>query len=164
MFITESTTARHTSLSSARSIQSTSYHPISLRCILMLSSHLRLLMPRSLFLSGFPTIKLYVPHLSSPTQVADLFFPLFYYQYSNLTCVGMRPLACWDCGFESHREHGCLSVVGCVLSGRVLYDELITRPEESYRLWCVVVCDLATSLMRRPWPALGCSANKKNLT
>jgi len=28
-----------------------------------------------------------------------------------------------------------------VLSGRGLYDELITRPEESDRLWCVVVCD-----------------------
>jgi hypothetical protein len=28
-----------------------------------------------------------------------------------------------------------------VLSGRGLCDELITRPEESYRLWCVVVCD-----------------------
>ena len=30
----------------------------------------------------------------------------------------------------------------CVLSGRGLCDELITRPEESYRMWCVVVCDL----------------------
>ena len=30
----------------------------------------------------------------------------------------------------------------CVLSGRGLCDELITRPEESYRLWCVIVCDL----------------------
>jgi len=30
----------------------------------------------------------------------------------------------------------------CVLSNRGLCDELITRPEESYRLWCVVVCDL----------------------
>ena len=30
----------------------------------------------------------------------------------------------------------------CVLSGRGLCDELITRPEESYRLWRVVVCDL----------------------
>jgi len=28
------------------------------------------------------------------------------------------------------------------MSGRGLCDELITRPEESYRLWCVVVCDL----------------------
>ena len=49
----------------------------------------------------------------------------------------------------------------CVLSGRGLCDELITRPEESYRLWCVVVCDLETSRMRRPWPALGRSATKK---
>jgi hypothetical protein len=30
----------------------------------------------------------------------------------------------------------------CVLSGRGLYDLLITRPEESYRLWYIVVCDL----------------------
>jgi hypothetical protein len=30
----------------------------------------------------------------------------------------------------------------CVLSRRGLCDELITHPEESYRLWCVVVCDL----------------------
>ena len=43
----------------------------------------------------------------------------------------------------------------CVLSGRGLCDELITRPEESYPLWCVVVCDLETSRMRRPWPTLG---------
>ena len=49
----------------------------------------------------------------------------------------------------------------CVLSGRGLCDELITRPEESYRLWCVIVCDLETSRMRRPWPALGRSATKK---
>jgi len=33
----------------------------------------------------------------------------------------------------------------CVLSGRGLCDELITRPEQSYRLWCVVVCDLETT-------------------
>jgi hypothetical protein len=33
----------------------------------------------------------------------------------------------------------------CVLSGRGLCDGLITSPEESYQLWCVVVCDLETS-------------------
>jgi hypothetical protein len=32
--------------------------------------------------------------------------------------------------------------VCCVLSGKGLCDELITFPEESYRLWCVVVCAL----------------------
>ena len=25
--------------------------------------------------------------------------------------VGLRSLACWDCWFESHRQHGCMSVV-----------------------------------------------------
>jgi len=44
-----------------------------------------------------------------------------------------------------------------MLSGRGLCDELISRPEESYRVGCVIVCDLETSRMRRPWPALGCS-------
>jgi len=37
------------------------------------------------------------------------------------------------------------------LSGRGLCDELITRPEESYRLCCVVVCDLKTSRMCAPY-------------
>jgi hypothetical protein len=41
--------------------------------------------------------------------------------------------------------------VYCVLSGRGLCDELITRPEESYRLWRVVVCDQETS--RTSWAA-----------
>ena len=51
----------------------------------------------------------------------------------------------------------------CVMSGRGLCDELITRPEESYRLWCVVMCDLETSWMRRPWPTGGSrTKNKQN--
>jgi hypothetical protein len=54
----------------------------------------------------------------------------------------------------------------CVLSGRGLCDELITRPEKSYRLWCGVVCDLETSRMRRPSPELrrGATAKKKKNT
>ena len=57
----------------------------------------------------------------------------------------------------------CVCCECCVLSGRGLCNELITRPEESYRLWCVVVCDLETSRMRRPCPALGRSATGKKL-
>ena len=49
----------------------------------------------------------------------------------------------------------------CVLSGRGLCYELITCPDESYRLWCVVVCDLETSWMRRPWPTVGLSRQKQ---
>jgi hypothetical protein len=40
---------------------------------------------------------------------------------------------CWEC---------------CVLSGRGLCDELITRPEESYRMWCVAVCVIVTFPVR----------------
>jgi len=54
----------------------------------------------------------------------------------------------------------------CVLLGRGPCGGLITRPEESYQLWCVVVFDLETPRMRRPWPTLGRSATgkKKNLS
>jgi len=58
----------------------------------------------------------------------------------------------------------------CVLSGRGLCDEMITRSGESYRLWRVVVCDHETSRMRRLKPATGlwkynhkgCNAKKTN--
>jgi len=49
----------------------------------------------------------------------------------------------------------------CVLPGRGLCDKLITRPEESYRLCCVVVCNLETLRMRRSWPTGGCCAKNK---
>ena len=43
----------------------------------------------------------------------------------------------------------------CVLSGRGLCDGLITPPEESYRMWRVVVCYQETSKTRRLRPATG---------
>jgi len=54
--------------------------------------------------------------------------------------------------------------VCCVLSGRGLCDELITRPEGSCRVWCVVVCDLETSRMRtlRPTGGGGLLRTKNN--
>jgi hypothetical protein len=59
-----------------------------------------------------------------------------------------------------------------MLSGRGICDGLITRPEESNRLWCVVVCDLETSKMRRLKLATGlwkiqpngCNAKKQQQT
>jgi hypothetical protein len=56
--------------------------------------------------------------------------------------VGLRPSACWDRGFESHREHEFFfSCTVFVLSSRSVCDGPIPRPEESYRLWCVSECD-----------------------
>ena len=48
----------------------------------------------------------------------------------------------------------------CVMLGRGLCDGLITRPEKSYRMWCVVVCDQETSWLRRLCPTGGCCAQK----
>jgi hypothetical protein len=55
----------------------------------------------------------------------------------------------WVCGLSPAEIMGSNPTGGidvccecCVLSGRGLCDELITRLEESYRVWCVVVCDL----------------------
>ena len=36
----------------------------------------------------------------------------------------------------------CLSLLSALLSGRGLCDGPIPRPEESYRQWCVIVCDI----------------------
>ena len=52
----------------------------------------------------------------------------------------------------------------CVLSGRGLCDDPITRPEESYRLRLVIVCDLETSRKWRPWPTGGWCAKKNVAT
>ena len=44
-----------------------------------------------------------------------------------------------------------------------LYNELITRPEESYRPWCDVVCDQKPRARRGPGPLVGgvCCAKRK---
>jgi hypothetical protein len=54
----------------------------------------------------------------------------------------------------------CVCYERCVLSGRGLCDDPITHPEKSYRLWCVIVCDLETSWMRQPKTAFGRSATR----
>ena len=72
----------------------------------------------------------------------------------GLSCLlglrGSNPLAEW--------MDGCLEC--CVLS-RSLCNGLITRPEASYRVWCV--CDREAWTLRRPCPARGCRAIKKKL-
>ena len=53
--------------------------------------------------------------------------------------VCLRPVACWNCGFESHRKHGCFAVVSVVccelevwVSGRL--------PAQRFPTDCVCVC------------------------
>ena len=52
----------------------------------------------------------------------------------------------------------------CVLSGRGPCVELIPRPEESYRMRCVLSeCDREASIMRRPLLSRGCSVMEKKI-
>jgi hypothetical protein len=64
--------------------------------------------------------------------------------------VGLRPLACWDCGFESRRGHGCLSLVSvvcCLVEVSASGCSLVQRsPTECG----VSECDREDSIMRRP--------------
>jgi hypothetical protein len=73
--------------------------------------------------------------------------------------VGLRPIACWDCGFESRRGHGCLSLVSVVCC----------QVEVSAMGWSLVQrsptergvsknCDREATTMRRPRPPRGCRA------
>jgi hypothetical protein len=53
--------------------------------------------------------------------------------------------------------------VCCVLSGRCLCDELITRSGESYRLWRVVVCDQEISWYEEAIARAGLQSQRKKL-
>jgi hypothetical protein len=109
--------------------------------------------------------------LSSPISVyttLSLFFTSFLQSTycrsqwpRGLRRVDLRPLAYWDCGFESRRGHRCLSLVNVVCcqvsaSGWSLVQRSPTE--------CgVSVCDREASIMRRPWPTGGCWAILKFL-
>jgi hypothetical protein len=64
----------------------------------------------------------------------------------------VRPLACWDCRFESRRGNGYLSflsVVCCQVEVSATVRSLVQRnPTESV----MSECDRETSTMRRPRP------------
>ena len=138
--------------------------------------HLRLGLPRWLLPSCLPTKILHELHLPPyephSRSISVLFVWLLEYFFVRGTnrwyqcsrCLRRRSVAA--CLLRLFVRNPPLTWVSiscgcCTLSDRGLYDKLITGPEESYRLRCVVVCDLETSRIGRPWPALGCSATKK---
>ena len=85
-FLTVLTSARHLSLSWARSIQSIPPHPTSWRSILILSSHQCLGLASGVFPSGFPTKTLYTPlhspyilHKGPPISFFSILLPAQYW-------------------------------------------------------------------------------------
>ena len=55
----------------------------------------------------------------------------------------------------------CVYCECCELSGRGLCDEMITRPEKSYRLWREVVCDLENLVNEEALAHWGLSRQKQ---
>jgi len=91
-----------------------------------------------------------------------------------LNCKNLKPVPlaarskAWVCGRSPAEIVGSNPTGGMdvcreysLLTGRGLCDELITRREESYRLWCAVVCDLETSWVRRQLPTGGLLRQKQ---
>jgi hypothetical protein len=73
---------------------------------------------------------------------------------------GQRPLAYWDCGFESRWGYVCLSLVSVVLSGRGLCDELVSRQRSPTE--CGVsktVCDCEASNNEAAYAPKGLSSH-----
>ena len=72
--------------------------------------------------------------------------------------LGHGPAAACILGLQRRIPLGTLTSVFCeccVLSGIDPYVGLITRPEEPYRVWCVIVWEWSLEL-RRSWPTRAC--------
>jgi hypothetical protein len=65
------------------------------------------------------------------------------------------PFACWDCGFESRRGHGYLSVVTVVCCQVEVSATGWSLVQRSSTECGVSECDCEVSIMRRPWPTRG---------
>ena len=72
---------------------------------------------------------------------------------------GLLPLACWDCGFECSRGHGCLSLVSVVCCQVGVSESLVQR---SPTVCGVSECNREASTLRRPWLTSGCGATEIN--
>jgi hypothetical protein len=71
-------------------------------------------------------------------------------------------MACWDCGFESGRRHGCVSLAS-VVCFQVEVSALAWSLVQRSTTECgVSECDREASTMRGPWPTMGrCAIRKK---
>jgi hypothetical protein len=139
-FITAFTIARHLSLSWSSPIQSISPHTISWRSILILSSHLHLCLPISLFPSGFPTKTLYTP-LPSPYRAiypADLNF--FYFITRTILVEEYRSWGSSGLSDYHHHKHQGLALWSAPSPGLQLLSPTFLRSSNwSSSLWPVVV-------------------------
>jgi len=75
--------------------------------------------------------------------------------------VGLRPLACWDKGFEPRRGHGYLSVVSVVCYKVQIYVSDCSLVQRTPTECGVPLCDREASVMRTLLPTRGCCAMRR---
>jgi hypothetical protein len=51
--------------------------------------------------------------------------------------IGLQPFTCWECGYESHQEHGFLSVVSVVRISATSWSLIQRSPTDCGLLLCV---------------------------
>ena len=72
--------------------------------------------------------------------------------------VGLRPLTCWDCWFDSFRGHRCLPYLTVAFCQVEVSGQGRSLVRCSPTTCGVSECDREASIMRRPWPTGGCCA------
>jgi len=101
---------------------------------------------------------LLTPALNKSGYWASYFFQKF---YNTGKGVGLRPLACWDCGIESRRGHGCLSVVSVVCCQVEVFASCRSLVQRSSTGCVVSECDHESSIMRTTRPTGGLLSHEK---
>jgi hypothetical protein len=75
--------------------------------------------------------------------------------------LGLRPLAYWECGLESRREHESLSLVSVVCCHVEDSASGLSLVQRSPTGCGVSECDHKASIMGKPWHTRGCCAISK---
>ena len=96
-------------------------------------------------------VKRFVKYVSNEPILVSARSMAWFYDRSLPGVVGSNPTATWL----------SLCCECCVLSGRGTCEKLITCPEEFYRAWYDWY-DREASIIRRPWPTVGCCSTGKN--
>jgi hypothetical protein len=77
--------------------------------------------------------------------------------------LGLLPLACWDSGVESRRQHGRLSLMSVVCCQVEVFASDWSHIQRSPSEYGECECDREAWMMMRPWPTRGCCVMEKNV-
>ena len=101
------------------------------------------------------------------TQIITTYNKIIYTRadHSSRVVEGMVlwELFCWECGFQSGRGHGCLSVVSVVCCQAEVSDSSPLLVQRSPTDCGVSECDREASIVRRLWPTGSCWVKEKIL-